>query len=116
MSRIFDEKQIQELMDQIKLQGIFIKDILSLSEAAVYMNLSKSYLYKLTSAKKITYFKPGAKRIYFRKADLDQWMLRSKITSNEQFRINPKSGELTIFTGGGAEEDFLYEFQKAFGI
>jgi len=53
-------------------------------EASEYLNLSKSYLYKLTSKREIAYYKPNGKKIYFTKADLDGWLLRKPSHSKEQ--------------------------------
>ena len=57
---------------------------LSFSEAAKYLDMSRSYLYKLTFAKRITFYKPGGKRIYFRKSDLDKYLYRNKKASVEE--------------------------------
>lgn len=46
---------------------------LSLTEAAVYLNLTSSYVYKLTSQGKIKCFKPGGKRLFFKRSDLDAY-------------------------------------------
>lgn len=54
------------------------KEILSFNEAVAYLDVSKSYLYKLTSTNKITFSKPNNKLIYFRRIDLDNWMLQNK--------------------------------------
>lgn len=56
----------------------------SLIEASKYLNVSKSYLYKLTSAKKITHFKPNGKKIYFQKSDLNNWIYRNKMKSDSE--------------------------------
>jgi excisionase family DNA binding protein len=53
-------------------------------EACGYLNLSKSYLYKLTSKGEIGHYKPNGKKIYFTKANLDSWLLRKPILSNIQ--------------------------------
>ena len=73
---------------------------LTLEEAADYLSLSKSYLYKLTSANKIFHFKPQGKRIYFRKSDLDAWILRNPIKTTDaieqeahNYIVNGKRGE-----------------------
>lgn len=50
------------------------KEVLSLNEAAEYLNLSRSALYKLTSARRIPFYRPNGKKIYFRRADLIQWV------------------------------------------
>ncbi|AIN49944.1 helix-turn-helix domain protein [Dokdonia sp. MED134] len=62
----------------------FIKDIHSFNEAAAYLDLSKSHLYRLTSNNDIPFFRPGGRKIYFKRADLDAWMLRNPIKSNFQ--------------------------------
>jgi excisionase family DNA binding protein len=60
-------------------------EILSLSEASEFLKLSKSCVYKLTSAKKIPHFVPGGKRIYFKKSDLENWILNSRVTPISEF-------------------------------
>ena len=52
---------------------------LTLEEAADYLGLSKSYLYKLTSAHKIPHYKPQGKRLYFSKCELNTWLLRNPV-------------------------------------
>ncbi len=54
------------------------KEILSFKEAVAYLDVSKSYLYKLTSTNKISFYKPNNKLIYFRRVDLDNWMLQNR--------------------------------------
>ena len=45
---------------------------LPLEEAARYLDVSKSHLYKLTSSHKIPHYKPQGKRVYFAKSELAQ--------------------------------------------
>ena len=49
---------------------------LTLKEAAKFLDLSRSHLYKLTSERKIPHFKPNGKKIYFDKSKLVQWLMR----------------------------------------
>lgn len=49
------------------------------NEAAEYLGISKSYLYKLTSGGKIPYFKPFGKKIYFDKVMLDDWVYQNPV-------------------------------------
>ena len=53
------------------------KNILNADEAANYLGVKKSYLYKKTSAKEITYYSGGGKLIYFKKEDLEKYLLRN---------------------------------------
>jgi len=54
------------------------KEVLSFNEAVIYLDVSKSFLYKLTSTNKISFSKPNNKLIYFRRIDLDNWMLQNR--------------------------------------
>lgn len=49
-------------------------EILSFNQLAVYLDLSKSYLYKLTMSGKIPHYKPMGKRLYFSKREIDNWV------------------------------------------
>ncbi|RMZ60367.1 DNA-binding protein [Chryseobacterium nematophagum] len=59
------------------------KEILSFNEAREYLDVSKSLLYKLTLQRGISYFKPNGGKVYFKKQDLDSWMLQNEAKSKE---------------------------------
>lgn len=65
--------------------------ILSLNEAAKFLKLSKSFLYKMTSQKIIPHYIPGGKRIYFKKSDLEDWLLKNRIPPSSEFEANTES-------------------------
>ena len=75
------EKQIQT---NIKELNLVYKKVLSVNEASEYLNISVSWLYKLTHLKKIPHYKPNGKMIYFKKSDLNSWLLRNRIDSEEE--------------------------------
>lgn len=54
------------------------KNILNLSEAANFTGYSKSHLYKLTHYRKIEHYKPNNKNIFFKKEDLEIFLLQGK--------------------------------------
>jgi len=54
------------------------KDVLNFKEAARYLDVSRSHLYKLTHTKEIPHYKPRGKQIYFEKRELDQWLLQNR--------------------------------------
>ena len=54
---------------------------LTFNEASEYLDVSKSHLYKLTSANRIPHYKPQGKRVYFTKSDLDTWLLRNRVST-----------------------------------
>jgi excisionase family DNA binding protein len=64
-----------------KMQLIAYKEILSFKEALLYLDVSKQTLYQLTSKKKIEFTKPNGGKIYFKKENLDNWMLQNESNS-----------------------------------
>ena len=60
------------------------KETLNLKEAARYLNMSCSHLYKLTSAKEIPHYKPRGKQVYFEKRELDKWLLQNRQTTKAE--------------------------------
>jgi excisionase family DNA binding protein len=59
-------------------------DFMDFKDAAKYLRLSESYLYKKTSANEIPFYKPGGKKLYFFKRDLDAWVASKPNRTKEQ--------------------------------
>ena len=55
-----------------------------LTEACKYLNVSKSYLYKCTHKNLIPYYKPGGKKIFFSKKDLNEWIFKYRIKTDSE--------------------------------
>lgn len=68
LSRI---SNIEKLLEERKTKP------LNLVEAAKYLSISQSHLYKLTSQRKIPSHKPNGKYLYFFKEELDEWVRAS---------------------------------------
>lgn len=83
---------IQQKLDEIRnLSFIGFKEILSVDEAAIFMNLSRSYIYKLCQCSEIKHFRSkGGKNIYFRKKDLSEWMLAKECMTVDEINVNAK--------------------------
>ena len=47
---------------------------LNFKEACAYLGFRASYLYKLTSKKLITSYKPSGKMLFFSKVELEDWV------------------------------------------
>ena len=70
----FSTNQLLGFLEALRLSQ---KTVLTFEEVAEYTGLSKSYLYKLTSAGEIPHYKPLGKFIFFNKAEIDQWLQRN---------------------------------------
>ena len=79
---IISIKKIYELLAEIK-QLINHQNLepLDLIQAAEYLKLKPSYIYSLIHQQKIPHYKPGGKKVYFIKAELNKWITESKIKS-----------------------------------
>lgn len=77
---------LREQLNRIEsnLQHNFNKDVLTLEEACIYCGISKSYMYKLTSAQLIPHFKPRDRLIYFKKRDLESWLLQNRVSTKKE--------------------------------
>lgn len=65
-------KRIEELLE---VQTISNKEFYCFREACQYLSVSPSMLYKMTSGAKIPFSRPNGKLMYFRKEDLDAWIM-----------------------------------------
>ena len=59
--------------------SFFPKPHLNVDEASQYLDLSKSYIYKLSRLKLIPFSKPLGKKLYFFKDELDEWLKTNSV-------------------------------------
>lgn len=62
---------------------VTITEVLNLNQAAEYVSLSKSAIYKKTSERNIPHFKKG-KKLYFKRSELDNWLTSMKISTKDE--------------------------------
>ena len=84
--------EIRELKKLIYEQNMLQKEVLNFNEAAVYLEVSHSHLYKLTSTGTIPAYKPNGKKLYFNREELNKWLL-----SNRQASISDIGEEVSQF-------------------
>ena len=68
------EKTLEMRVEELERMLFLTKNVLSFDEASTFLNLSKSYLYKLTSGNLIPHYKPQGKMLYFEKSELEAWL------------------------------------------
>ncbi|HAN77065.1 MAG TPA: DNA-binding protein [Bacteroidales bacterium] len=64
------------------------KEIIGMDELVEYTGLAKSYIYKLTASRDIPHYRPNGKILYFKKSQIDEWMLRNRIKTNAEIEEN----------------------------
>lgn len=90
-------ERLDKLEKMIESQAIYTKEVLNFNEACRYLELSSSHLYKLTSTASIPYYKPNGKKLYFKREELDAWLLRNR--SETQDEIDRKAADYLINKG-----------------
>ena len=76
-------KKLNKIESMLQEQSLLKKEVLNLSETCKYLKMSASHLYKLTSQKQIPHFCPQGKKLYFKRTELDQWLLRNRKDSTD---------------------------------
>ena len=65
-------ERIESLLEE---QVLLKKEVLDFNDACQYLKLSSSHMYKLTSSQSIPYFRPNGKKLYFKRSELNDWLL-----------------------------------------
>ena len=60
------------------------KEILTIEEAASFLNLTKQTIYQRTSNRTIPFYKKN-KRLYFKRSELITWLEEGKMKTQEEF-------------------------------
>ena len=74
------EKRVRNLEDKFDSGN----EVLTLQEAAQYMGIARSSLYKMTSNQTIPFYRPNGKLIFFDKADILTWIRKYRVFSTEE--------------------------------
>ena len=63
------------------------KEVLTFKEACFYTGIKESYMYKLTSSGKIPHSKPQGGKLYFKRTDLESWLLQNPAKTTDQIKM-----------------------------
>jgi len=78
-----DEYKVQ--LDRIERNSLLAaKNVLEIEDVATLTGLSTSYIYRLTSTRQIPHYKPNGKTIYFDREEIEQWMKRNRVNTQEE--------------------------------
>ena len=94
-------EEIKQIAEEITRKSVLCaKEVLTCSEAAEYMGVSMSYIYKLTMLRKIPHFKPMGKMCYFNRQELEQWLQTNRVTTTDD--IEQQAQTYCLKKGGKA--------------
>lgn len=89
------ETKLFQLLEEINNNLFLQKAVLSFDEACKYCSISKSKMYKHTSSSNIAFYKPEGKLIFFKREELDQWLLRNRQSSMDELQREATKYSLT---------------------
>ena len=92
MSTDYIIQKLESIEKMLTEQNMLQKEVLNFNEAAVYLEVSHSHLYKLTSTGTIPAYKPNGKKLYFNRQELNKWLL-----SNRHASISDIEAEVSKF-------------------
>ena len=76
-------KTLTSIEQKLTEQNLLQKEIFTFAEACLYLDLSSSHLYKLTSGNAIPCYCPQGKKLYFNRTEIDQWLMRNRQETTE---------------------------------
>ena len=82
-------EQLKELLESNQ-QIQNVDSVLNFNQACEFLDCSKSYLYKQTSANKIPHSKRG-KRIFFSKEKLQKWLTENTVKTRDEIAEDAQS-------------------------
>lgn len=86
------KEELKTVADTVTADMLFTsKEVLTSNEAAKYMGISMSYLYKLTMKAQIPHFKPMGKMCYFNRVELEQWLQTNRVATDAEISQKAQS-------------------------
>jgi excisionase family DNA binding protein len=81
----------------IERKMYILKEYLTVTEAADYLNLSPSLVYRLTSKHELPIYKPNGKTIFIRRDDLNRWIAKTRVMSDDETKHEFSQCEKVIY-------------------
>lgn len=77
-------KDVRLIKKEIIRRNLYRKRHLTIQQAAIVVGVSKSFIQKLVSSKEIPHTKPNGKLVFISRKDLEIFLSRNPISTNEE--------------------------------
>ena len=85
-------EELNKIADLVAEKTLFAtKEVLNSEETALYMGVSRSYLYKLTMRREIPHYKPLGKMCYFNRQEIEAWLQTNRVATTAE--INEQAAD-----------------------
>ncbi|MCG8321312.1 MAG: helix-turn-helix domain-containing protein [Cytophagales bacterium] len=79
--------KLAQLEHIVKASNLCQKEVLTFSEFCKYCGISESHGYKLTSQNRVPHYKPSGKMVYFKRSEIDDWLLKNPVKTIDQIEL-----------------------------
>jgi excisionase family DNA binding protein len=87
-----EEMILSRLTEIQKVMTLGAKQVLTISDVALLTGLSASWIKHLTSSREIPYYKPRGKgKIYFKKSEIEDWLLQNRQDTVSETEANAQT-------------------------
>ena len=93
-----DLENVCKRLERIEALLLPQKPVLNFKEAVEFTGFSESYLYKLTSGRRIPFYCPTGKKLYFKNKELEDWLLSNSQKTIEEIGAD---ADLKLIKGRG---------------
>lgn len=76
-------RALNKYINELRFDKPATSDVFDVLEVAAYLKLGKSTIYKLTMDQQLPHYKVS-KRLYFRKEEIDNWINKAKVKTQEE--------------------------------
>lgn len=86
------KEELNVIASLVEANGVNTKTVLTSDEAARYLGITKSALYKMTMGRRIPHYRSkGGKLLYFQREEIEQWATSCKVLTDEELDAKAKS-------------------------
>lgn len=99
-------EKISNQFDELKkITLLGVKKVLTTEDLSLLTGISRSYIYKMVSKKKIPYYKSqGGKFIYFERSEIEKWLLTNRVATDSELNEQVENYSITGKWEGGQNE------------
>jgi len=98
LERFANIDEFVSFIEDVQNKLFYLKEALTTQEAAQYLGMKVSTLYKKTMNNELPFYAPCGKRLYFKRTELEKWMLQNRHASNEEMQAEASiSGKTNLY-------------------
>lgn len=98
LGRFASMDEFVAFIEDVQSRYFYLKEALTTQEAAQYLGMEVSTLYKKTMQNEIPFYSPYGKRLYFKRTELAAWMLQNRHATNEEMQAEASiSGKTNLY-------------------